>query len=292
MEVFITLTINGLATGLLLFIMACGLSIIFGLMGIMNFAHGAFFLIGSYTSTWVYSLTGYFALAILAGMAAGAAVGWLTEITVIRPVYQNPLGQILITIGVFIVINELIKIVWGPNVIPSPKPELLQADIVIFGATISTYRIFIIIFSLIVALVVHLALTKTRLGMIVRAGVENAEMVNILGVNVRRVFALVFILGTGLAALGGTMIGPTLGQIGPFLSVQYLLLGFIVVVLGGMGSFIGSMVAGIIVGLANNYIVWFYPPAAMPLNIVLMSIILLVKPTGLLGIKEAHNVNF
>jgi branched-chain amino acid transport system permease protein len=287
MDIFITLTVNGLATGLLLFMIACGLSIIFGLMGIMNFAHGGFFLIGAYASTWTYSITGNFAVAMFAGMAVGVAVGWLTEITVIRPVYKNPIGQILITLGAFIVINEVIKIIWGPNVLPSPTPDMLQGDINVLGASISIYRIFIIVFSCMVALVVHLVLTRTRLGMIVRAGVENSEMVNILGVNVRRVFALVFILGTGLAALGGTMIGPTLGQIGPFLSSQFLLLGFIVVVIGGMGSFIGSMVAGIIVGLANNYIVWFYPPAALPLNIILMSVILLVKPTGLLGIKEA-----
>jgi len=287
MDIFLILTINGLATGLLLFMMACGLSIIFGLMGIMNFAHGVFFVIGAYASTWTYALTGSFAVAMLAGIAAGAAIGWLTEITIIRPVYKNPIGQILITLGAFIVINELIKMIWGPNVIPSPTPDFLQGEVNILGASISIYRIFIIVFSCLVALVVQLALTKTRLGMIVRAGVENAEMVNILGVNVRRVFALVFILGTGLAALGGTMIGPTMGQIGPFLSSQYLLLGFIVVVIGGMGSFIGSMVAGIIVGLANNYIIWLYPPAAMPLNIILMSVILLVKPTGLMGIKEA-----
>jgi branched-chain amino acid transport system permease protein len=287
MDVFITLTINGLSTGMLLFMVACGLSIIFGLMGIMNFAHGVFFLIGAYTCTWTYSITGSFALAMLAGLAAGAAIGWLTEITIIRPVYNNPIGQILITLGAFIVINELIKIIWGPNVIPSPTPDVLQGDIRILGASISIYRIFIIVFSFFVAFVVHFALTRTRLGIIVRAGVENAEMVNILGVNVRLVFALVFILGTALAALGGSMIGPTLGQIGPFLSSQYLLLGFIVVVIGGMGSFIGSMVAGIIVGLANNYIIWIYPPAALPLNIILMSVILLVKPTGLLGVKEA-----
>lgn len=286
MDIFITLTINGLATGMLLFMLASGLSIIFGLMGIMNFAHGVFFLIGAYTSTFIYSLTGSFALAMLAGMISGAAIGWLTEITIIRRVYNNLVGQILITLGAFIVLFEVIKIIWGPNVIPSPMPDLLQGEISILGASISIYRLFIIIFSCLVALVVHLALAKTRLGMIVRAGVENSEMVKILGVNIRRVFALVFILGTGLAALGGTMIGPTLGQIGPFLSTQYLLLSFIVVVIGGMGSFIGSMVAGIIVGLANNYIVWFYPPAALPLNIILMSVILLIKPTGLLGIKE------
>jgi len=270
MDIFITLTVNGLATGLLLFMIACGLSIIFGLMGIMNFAHGGFFLIGAYASTWTYSITGNFAIAMIAGMAAGSAIGWLTEITIIRPVYKNPIGQILITLGAFIVINEVVKIIWGPNVLPSPTPD-----------------IFVIVFSCVVALVVHLVLTRTRLGMIVRAGVENSEMVNILGVNVRRVFASVFILGTGLAALGGTMIGPTIGQIGPFLASQYLLLGFIVVVIGGMGSFIGSMIAGIIVGLANNYIIWIYPPAALPLNIILMSVILLVKPSGLLGIKEA-----
>jgi branched-chain amino acid transport system permease protein len=287
MAVFITLTMNGLATGMLLFMLASGLSIIFGLMGIMNFAHGVFFLIGAYTSTSVYTLTGSFALAMLAGMIAGAAIGWLTELTIIRRVYNNPVGQILITLGAFIVLFEVIKIIWGPNVISSPTPVLLQGEINLLGASISIYRLFIIIFSFLVAVSVHLALARTRLGTIVRAGVENSEMVKILGVNIRRVFAFVFILGTGLAALGGTMIGPTLGQIGPFLSTQYLLLSFIVVVIGGMGSFIGSMVAGLIVGLANNYIVWFYPPAALPLNIILMSIILLIKPTGLLGIKEA-----
>lgn len=287
MDVFITLTINGLATGLLLFMMACGLSIIFGLMGIMNFAHGSFFVIGAYTSTFTYALTGSFALAMIAGMAAGAAIGWFTELTIIRRVYSNHVGQILITLGAFIVLNEIVLIIWGPNVIPSPTPALLDGTVNILGATISIYRLFIIGFSLVVAVVVHFALAKTRLGTIVRAGVENAEMVNVLGVNVRRVFAFVFILGTALAALGGTMIGPTLGQIGTFLISQYLLLSFIVVVIGGMGSFIGSMVAGIIVGLANNYIIWFYPPAALPLNVILMSVILIIKPTGLLGMKEA-----
>ena len=171
--------------------------------------------------------------------------------------------------------------------IPSPTPALLEGAVNLLGASVSLYRLFIIGFSLLIALVVHFSLTRTRIGTIVRAGVENAEMVNILGVNVRRVFAFVFILGTGLAALGGTMIGPTSGQIGPFLSSQYLLLSFIVVVIGGMGSFIGSMAAGIIVGLANNYIIWIYPPAALPLNIILMSVILIIKPTGLMGMKEA-----
>ncbi|MDD5681413.1 MAG: branched-chain amino acid ABC transporter permease, partial [Candidatus Omnitrophica bacterium] len=183
MDIFITLTVNGLATGLLLFMIACGLSIIFGLMGIMNFAHGGFFLIGAYASTWTYSITGNFAIAMIAGMAAGSAIGWLTEITIIRPVYKNPIGQILITLGAFIVINEVVKIIWGPNVLPSPTPDMLQGDINVLGASISIYRIFVIVFSCVVALVVHLVLTRTRLGMIVRAGVENSEMVNILGVN-------------------------------------------------------------------------------------------------------------
>ncbi|MRR14941.1 MAG: branched-chain amino acid ABC transporter permease [Deltaproteobacteria bacterium] len=287
MDIFITLTMNGLATGMLLFMMACGLSIIFGLMGIMNFAHGSFFVIGAYTSTYTYASTGSVALAMIAGLVAGVAVGLVMELTIIRRVYGNHVGQILITLGAFIVLNEIVLIIWGPNVIPSPTPALLDGTVNILGATISIYRLFIIGFSLLVAVVVHFSLTRTRLGTVVRAGVENAEMVNILGVNIKRVFAFVFILGTGLSALGGTMIGPTLGQIGPFLSTQYLLLSFIVVVIGGMGSFIGSMVAGIIVGLANNYIIWVYPPAALPLNIILMAVILIIKPTGLLGMKEA-----
>ncbi len=287
MDVFITLTVNGLATGLLLFMVACGLTIVFGLMGIMNFAHGAFFAIGAYASVWVYSVTGNFPVAILVGMAAGAVVGWLMEISIIRPVYNNSLGQILITLGAFIVLNELIKAVWGPNIIVSPTPAFLDGDIRILGASITIYRIFIIVFASLIAVGVHIALTKTQLGTIVRAGVENPEMLDVLGIDVKRVFALVFVLGTGLAALGGTLIGPTTGGIGPFISNQFLLTAFIVVVIGGMGSFIGSMVAGIIVGLTTNYVVWFYPPAALPLNILLMTVILLIKPTGLFGMKEA-----
>ena len=288
MDVFIILTVNGLATGLLLFMMSAGLSVIFGLMGIMNFAHGAFFMLGSYTSTWTYATTGHFALAMFAGTAVGCLVGFLTERTIIRPAYGNPLGQILITLGAFIVLNELVKIVWGPNVIASPVPPVLDGNFHFAGGAVSRYRIFIILCGLCTAAVVHVLLTRTRLGMIVRAGVENAEMIQVLGINIQRVFAMVFLLGTALAALGGTMIGPTLGQIGPFVSTQYLLLGFIVVVIGGLGSLMGSLVAGILVGLINNYVVWIYPPAAMPLNIILMSLILLVKPTGLFGKEGGH----
>lgn len=288
MDVFLILTINGLATGLLLFMMAAGLSVIFGLMGIMNFAHGAFFMLGSYTSTWVYLKTGNFVLAMLAGTAAGTLVGFLTERSIIRPVYGNPLGQILITLGVFVVLNEVVKAVWGPNVLPSPVPPLLDGDFRLAGVAVSRYRVFIILFGTATAVSVHWLLNGTRLGMIVRAGVENPEMIQVLGVNIKRVFGAVFMLGTALASLGGTMIGPTLGQIGPFVSTQYLLLGFIVVVIGGLGNVMGSLVAGVLVGLINNYAVWLYPPAAMPLNIVLMSFILLVKPTGLFGKEGAH----
>jgi branched-chain amino acid transport system permease protein len=288
MDVFTILTINGLATGLLLFMMAAGLSVIFGLLGIMNFAHGAFFMLGSYASTWIYLKTGNFALAMIGGTAVGTFVGFLTERSIIRPVYGNPLGQILITLGAFLVLNEMVKALWGPNVIPSPVPPLLDGDFRVGGVAVSRYRIFIIVFGLSTAAAVQWLLNRSRLGMIVRAGVENAEMIQVLGVNIRRVFAVVFLLGTALASLGGTMIGPTLGQIGPFVSTQYLLLAFIVVVIGGMGSLIGSLVAGVLVGLMNNYIVWIYPPAAMPLNIILMSLVLLVKPTGLFGKEGAH----
>ena len=288
MDVVIILTINGLATGLLLFMMAAGLSVIFGLMGIMNFAHGAFFMLGSYASTWTYLKTGNFALAMLAGTAVGTFIGFLTERSILRPVYGKPLAQILITLGAFIVLNEMVKAVWGPNVIPSPVPPLLEGEFRVGGVLVSRYRIFIIFFGVSTAATVQWLLNRTRLGMIVRAGVENAEMIQILGVNIRRVFAAVFLLGTALASLGGTMIGPTLGQIGPFVSTQYLLLGFIVVVIGGLGSLIGSLVAGVLVGLMNNYVVWLYPPAAMPLNIILMSLILLVKPTGLFGKEGTH----
>lgn len=284
MNVLVTLTLNGLATGLLMFLMAAGLSLSFGLMRVMNFAHGAFFAIGAYAATSVHARTGSFLLGLLTGVAVGGATGWFVERLLIRRVYQNHVGQVLVTVGIMIVLNEAIKAVWGPNIIASPVPLALAGAWEVGGVDVSRYRLFIIILALVVAGAVHLMLTRTRLGLMIRAGVESQEMVGALGIRIERVFSLVFVAGTALAALGGALIGPTLGVVGPHISLQYLMLGFIVVVIGGLGSFAGSMVAGILVGLANNYVGWLLPGAAMAVNVLLMLTILLIRPAGLFGL--------
>jgi branched-chain amino acid transport system permease protein len=252
----------------------------------MNFAHGGLFMLGAYCGSFVYLRTGRFDLSLLAGALAGVGVGWLVERTLIRPVYGNPVGQILITIGAMMVLDEAIKAVFGPNILNSPVPAGLDGAWTIAGLVISRYRIFIIITGLLVALVIQTLLHRTRLGLMIRAGVENAEMVTALGVPVRLLFSLVFVVGTALAAVGGVLMGPLLGAVGPHLSVQYMMLGFVVVVIGGMGSFVGSMVAGLLVGLTNNYVAWVAPEVAMVVNVLLMAVILLAKPSGLFGMRE------
>lgn len=283
MDVFINLTLAGLSTGMMIFLIASGLSLIFGLMGVLNFAHGTLFMWGAYAGVWVYARTGSFALAMLAGMAAGAVVGGVVEALTIRRVYGNHVAQMLITTGVMLVLTELVKAVWGPNILATPVPPALAGSWEIGGVVVVKYRVFTILVGLLVAAVVHLIITRTRLGMIVRAGVQNAEMVQALGINIRRVFSLVFVAGAALAALGGVMMGPALGSVNPGMGLDNQMLAFIVVVIGGMGSFLGSALGGLLVGLAGSYTAWFYPDASLAVNVLLMAVVLLLKPNGLFG---------
>lgn len=285
MDVFINLTLGGLATGMLLFLIASGLSLIFGLMGILNFAHGALFMWGGYAGTWIYARTGSFGLAILGGILTGIILGWTVERLTIRPVYGNHVAQILITMGVMLVLSELVKVVWGPNIIATPVPPALYGSWEIRGVVIIKYRVFTIFLGLLVALGVHLLLTRTRVGMMVRAGVQNAEMVQALGINIRLVFSLVFTFGAALAALGGVIMGPAVGQVNPGMGLDNQMLAFIVVVIGGMGSFIGSALGSILVGLAGAYTAWFVPEASLAVNVLLMAAVLLLKPRGLFGAR-------
>ena len=284
-EEFLNLFINGLSTGMLIFLLAAGLTLIFGLMDVLNFAHGAFFAWGAYTAAWVYGQSGSFIVGILAGTLVGIVIGFLMEKVTIQPVYGNPVRQILITMGVMLVLSELIKVFFGPNPLPTPVPALLDGSWAIGNVVIIKYRIFIILMGLLIFGGLTYLLNRTKIGLIIRAGVSNKEMVQAMGIHIKRVFTLVFMLGAGLAALGGALLGPYSGTIQPGIGMENQLLAFIVVVIGGMGSIAGSALAGILVGLAGSFMAFYFPEGALAVNVLLMALVLLLKPKGLFNFR-------
>jgi len=293
-KTYLTLTIAGLAMGMLLFLVASGVSIIFGLMDVLNFAHGALFAWGAYVGFSVFKLLrnwveapsvlenfGVFFVAILAAMVAVAALGVILERVLVRRVYGNHLFQILITFGATIVLVELIRVVWGPNDEVMTVPLTFQGNWDIFDVIIQRYRLICIIIGIILYAVIQLILKKTKLGTIVRAGVENREMVQAMGHNIFLLFTGVFAAGAGLAALGGLAMSIFSLQVYPDMGSTYLLFAFIVVIIGGLGSVTGSLVGALIVGLSYNYVAYLIPWAAAGVNILIMILILLIRPTGL-----------
>lgn len=305
MELMITLTLNGVATGMLIFLIAAGLSLIFGLMDVLNFAHGALSMWGAYFGIWIYKgmeafwlqqnpdlhhMSWYpwlsmfdFFIGIIAGILIGFILGWFMERLLIQPVYGNHVQQILITMGAMLILGEMVKLFWGSNLISAPVPALLDGAWQIGDIVIIKYRITIIIIGLVILASLLWILQKTKIGLIVRAGVQNKEMVQALGINVKKVFTYVFMLGAGLAALGGILMAPFMNQVYPGMGLEKQLLAFIVVVIGGMGSIFGSAVAGVIVGITEAFMLYFVPDAALAVNVLLMAVILLIKPSGLFG---------
>jgi len=293
-KIYLTLTIAGLAMGMLLFLIASGVSIIFGLMDVLNFAHGALFAWGAYVGftvfgwlrAWVeadsvFQNLGVFLVAILAAMVAVAILGMILERIIVRRVYGNHLFQILITFGATIVLVELIRVVWGPNDEVMAVPLTFRGNWDIFDIIIAKYRIICILTGILVYATIQLILKKTKIGTIVRAGVENREMVQAMGHNIFLLFTGVFAVGASLAALGGLSMSIFSLQVYPDMGSTYLLFAFIVVIIGGLGSVTGSLVGALIVGLAYNYVAYLVPWAAAGVNIIIMIAILLIRPTGL-----------
>jgi branched-chain amino acid transport system permease protein len=293
-KTYLTLTIAGLAMGMLLFLVASGVSIIFGLMDVLNFAHGALFAWGAYVGFSVFKYLmkwvvvnsvlknlAIFSIAIVAAMLAVALVGILLERVLMRRVYGNHLFQILITFGATIVLVELIRVFWGPNDEVMTVPLTFAGSWNIMDVIVYRYRVICIVMGLIVYGVLQLILKKTKLGTIVRAGVENKDMVQAMGHNIHLLFTGVFAVGAGLAGLGGLAMSLFSLQVYPDMGSTYLLFAFIVVIIGGLGSVTGSLVGALIVGLAYNYVAYLLPWAAAGVNILIMIIILLIRPTGL-----------
>jgi branched-chain amino acid transport system permease protein len=293
-KIYLTLTIAGLAMGMLLFLIASGLSIIFGLMDVLNFAHGALFAWGAYFGFSVFNLLSHwveadsvglnfaaFMAAILTAMTAVALLGILLERIIVRRVYGNHLFQILITFGATIVLVELIRVFWGPNDEVMAVPMTFRGNWDVFDIIIAKYRVVCILIGILVYGVIQLILKKTKIGTIVRAGVENREMVQAMGHNILLLFTGVFAVGAALAALGGLSMSIFSLQVYPDMGSTYLLFAFIVVIIGGLGSVTGSLVGALIVGLSYNYVAYLVPWAAAGVNILIMVVILLIRPTGL-----------
>jgi len=298
-KTYMTLTIAGLAMGMLLFLVASGVSIIFGLMDVLNFAHGALFAWGAYVgfSVFGYLMKGVeadsvfqnfavFSLAIVAAMVVVALVGIVLERVIVRRVYGSHLFQILITFGATIVLVELIRVFWGPNDEVMTVPLTFSRSWDIMDIIINRYRVICIVVGLVVYGVIQLILKKTKLGTIVRAGVEDRDMVQAMGHNIFLLFTGVFAAGAALAALGGMAMSIFSLQVYPDMGGTYLLFAFIVVIIGGLGSITGSLVGALIVGLTYNYVAYLVPWAAAGANIMIMIIILLIRPTGLFPVGK------
>jgi branched-chain amino acid transport system permease protein len=285
MELLFNLTLNGLATGMLIFLLAAGLTLIFGLMDVLNFAHGGLFAWGAYSGIWIYTTTGSFLIGILGAIITGFLLGIITEKWIIKPVYGNHVQQILITLGLMLVLSEMLKVIWGPNQLTANPPDYLQGSWEIGSMIIIKYRVFIIIVGLLVFAGVQYLLKNTKIGLVVRAGVMNKEMVQALGINIKKVFMFVFMIGSGMAALGGVLFGPYSGVIHAGMGMEFAILAFIVVVIGGMGNFTGSVMAAILVGLSGSFMAYYVPELSLAVNMLLMAVVLIVKPQGLFGGK-------
>jgi len=292
-------TLNGLQQGAMLFLMAAGLTLIFGIMNVINLAHGSLYMVGAYAAATLYQTTGNFLLAAVAAVAAGALAGLLMEIIVLRRLYhRDHLDQVLATFGLILFFNELIKIVWGPQALFLQTPALLTGSLHAGDAfQYPAYRLFIIALGLAVAIGLRLLLTRTRLGMLIRAGASDPETLGALGINVRLLFTVVFAIGAMLAGLAGALAGPVLAiQVG--MGEDILILTFVVIIIGGIGSVRGAFVAALLVGLVDTYGRAFLPSLlrdllpgttadALGASIasiaiyLLMAVVLVVRPRGL-----------
>ena len=288
---WVTLTVAGLAMGLLIFIMASGLTLVFGLMDVMNFAHGLFIALGAYVAASVMKAMGGtlagLGPAMLAAIAAAGLLGFAFERIIIKPVYGQHLKQILITTGGMIVAEQLIHVIWGPDLLPLARPEALRGAFLLGEVALEKYRLASVAIGLAVFVALLLTLNRTRLGLLIRAGVENGEMVEAMGYRVRRLFVGVFVAGSALAGLGGAMWGMYQEAVTVAIGAQMMVLIFIVIIIGGLGSVTGCFVGAILVGLVANYTGYLAPKVALGSNILLMVIILLWRPQGLYPVGKS-----
>jgi branched-chain amino acid transport system permease protein len=288
MSTFVLLTITGLGLGAMYFLIASGLSLIYGLMGVLNFAHGAFLSVGAYAMWFTESkLTGIsvlprFLLGALAGLVAGAVFAALVELVLIRPLYKRHIEQVLVTVGLGLATTALVVAIWGNDARTVAAPAWLGRTTTVLGAHIPNDRWILIVTAVIVLIALNAFLRRTRYGLIIRAGVENRAMVTALGIDVRRAFTLVFAIGGVAAALAGVLSGVYFGTVDPSRGTSLLIFAFIVVVIGGLGSLRGTAGAAVVVGLVQQYANYYASSGLGDLSVVLLlGLVLLARPSGL-----------
>ncbi len=291
---WVTLTVAGLAMGMIVFIIASGLTLVFGLMDVLNFGHGVFIALGAFIATTVFAALGGYVTApglaanlaaifaaMLVAMLLAGAIGLAFERVIVRPVYGQHLKQILITMGGMIVGEELIKAIWGPQQIPLPLPESLRGAVLLGDAAVERYRLFAFVVGSAVLIALLFTLNRTKIGLLIRAGVQDREMVEALGYRIRSLFVGVFVAGSSLAGLGGVLWGLYQQSVVPQIGAQVNVLIFIVIIIGGLGSTLGCLIGALLVGLMANYTGFLVPKAALVSNIALMAAVLLWRPQGL-----------
>lgn len=294
---WLTLTVSGLAMGMMIFVIGSGMTLIFGLMDVINFGHGAFVSFGAFVGVSVLlalaawtgapSLAlnlGALTLAVLAAMAVTGTIGWGFERVIVRPVYGAHLKQILVTMGGLIVAEQIIYVIWGPHEIYILRPEALKGAVTFAGAALEKYRLVAVGFGLVVFLAMRAVLRRTKIGLIVRAGVENREMVQAMGYNLRAVFVGVFMAGSALAGLGGVMWALYQELITAHMGNEIMILVFIVIIIGGLGSVEGAFIGALMVGLMQNYVAFLEPKVALVSNIGLMVAVLMWRPQGMMPV--------
>jgi len=301
---FIEQCLNGVQLGMLLFLLAAGLTLVFGIMDLVNLAHGSLYMLGAYFAATLAAVTGSFVVAVILAVAGSLVVGMVLEVVAIRRLYgRNHLDHVLGTFGLLLFFNELVRLVWGPAGMTLPlPPQMLTAVQIIPGVYYPLYRLVIIVAALAVAAFLYALVMRTRLGMLIRAGASNREMAGALGVNIKLLYTLVFGLGAALAGFAGVMQAPILTvQIG--MGENILILAFVVIIIGGIGSVRGAFIAAVMVGLIDTIGRAFLPdllrlilssrgastvaPAMSSMMIyLLMAIVLVVRPEGLFPVQN------
>jgi branched-chain amino acid transport system permease protein len=280
-ELIISQVVNGLVLGFLYVLIAIGLSIIFGMLGVVNFAHGVFFALGAYFALTLQDNIGPWAI-VLAPFGVGV-LGMLIETTLMRPLYgKDPLLGLFMTFGIALFTEELIRTIWGAAGRPFNPPSFLSGFIIWGPILVTKYRLFVLILTIVILAALWLFLHGTRYGRIIRAGSRDPEMVSMLGINLRGVFTAVFGLGTAVAGIAGVLAAP-LWSVVPSMSEAAIMPAFVVVTIGGLGSFGGAVISGLLVGISVALSIQFWPAASTAVMYALMIVVLLIRPRGLLG---------
>jgi branched-chain amino acid transport system permease protein len=279
--------LNAVQYGMVLFLVASGLTLVFGILGVINLAHGAFYMLGAYLAYWIVLVTGSFLAAMVGGVAIAFVVGLLLETVFVRLLYgRDHLAQVLLSFGLILVIDEVRQLLFGKDVHAVAPPDWLSGSIQLTdNLSYPVYRLAICGFGLLVAGVIFLVITRTRIGMIVRAGAENREMIRVLGIKFDQVNRYVFAVGIALAALGGIVVAPS-STVFPGMGDSMLILSFVVVVLGGIGSIMGAAIGALLIGLTDTFGKVFFPSVSSILIYLVMAAILLWRPNGILGRRE------